>query len=48
MSECLAIGIVLLSLVYPYFKLDMEQDEIAKPCKSSKKLNELNDFAQFG
>ena len=48
MLESLLIVIVLLSLVYPYFRLDMEQDEIAKPCRSSKKLNELNDFAQFG
>ena len=48
MSESSLIFIVLLSLLYPYFKLDIEQDEIAKPCRSSKKLNELNDFAPFG
>ena len=51
MLESLLIVIVLLSLVYPYFRLDMEQDEIAKPCRSSKKLNELKlrfNFAQFG
>ena len=48
MLESLLIVIVLLSLVHPYFRLDMEQDEIAKLCRSSKKLNELNDFAQFG
>jgi len=48
MSESLLIVIMLLSLVYPYSKLDIKQDEIAKPCRSSKKLNELNDFVPFG
>ena len=31
MSESSVIVIVLPSLVYPYFKLGIEQDEICKP-----------------
>ena len=31
MSESSVIAIVLPSLVYPYFKLGIEQDEICKP-----------------
>ena len=47
MSESSVIVIVLPSLVYPYFKIDIEQDEICKPLLSSKKLSEFNDFAPF-
>ena len=42
MSESLLRVIVSPSLVYLYFELDIEQDEIRKtPGSSSKKLNEL-------
>ena len=35
------------ALVYPYFELNIEQDEIHKASLISKKVNELNDFALF-
>ena len=40
---------VLLSLVYPYSKLDIEQDEIRKAwfVNQGTKLNELKGFAAF-
>ena len=40
---------VLLSLVYPYSKLDIEQDEIREAwfVNRGRKLNELKDFAAF-
>ena len=40
---------VLLSLVYPYSKLDIEQDEIRKTwfVNRGRKLNELKHFAAF-
>ena len=49
MSECSLRVIVLLSLVYPYSKLDVEQDEIRKAwfVNRGRKLNELKDFAAF-
>ena len=49
MSECSLRVIVLLSLVYPYSKLDIEQDEIHKAwfVNRGRKLNELKDFAAF-
>ena len=49
MSECSLRVIVLLSLVYPYSKLDIEQDEIRKAwfVNRGRKLNELKDFAAF-
>ena len=49
MSECSLRVIVLLSLVYPYSKLDSEQDEIRKAwfVNRGRKLNELKDFAAF-
>ena len=45
----LAQGHVLPSLVYPYSKLDIEQDEIRKAwfVNQGRKLNELKDFASF-
>ena len=48
-SECSLRVIVLLSLVYPYSKLDIEQDEIRKAwfVNRGRKLNELKDFAAF-
>ena len=50
-SEC-SLGLfnaVLLSLVYPYSKLDIEQDEIRKAwfVNQGTKLNELKGFAAF-
>ena len=36
---------LLSSLAYPYFELN--KIEYANPCKNSKKLNKLNDFAPF-
>ena len=49
MSECSLRVIVLLSLVYPYAKLDIEQDEIRKAwfVNRGRKLNELKDFTAF-
>ena len=49
MSECSLRVIVLLSLVYPYSKLDIEQDEIRKAwfVNRGRKLNDLKDFAAF-
>ena len=49
MSECSLRVIVLLSLVYPYSILDIEQDEIRKAwfVNRGRKLNELKDFAAF-
>ena len=49
MSECSLRVIVLLSLVYPYSKLDIEQDEIRKAwfVNQGTKLNELKGFAAF-
>ena len=48
MSESLLRVIVLPSfIVYPYFELDIDQVEIRKVFQSSKRLNELNDFASF-
>ena len=49
MSESSLRVIVLLSLVYPYSKLDIEQDEIRKAwfVNRGRKLNELKDFAAF-
>ena len=49
MSECSLRVIVLLSLVYPYSKLDIEQDEIREAwfVNRGRKLNELKDFAAF-
>ena len=46
MSESSLWVIVLPSLVYPSFELDIEQDEIRKALLS-KKLNELNDLEFF-
>ena len=46
MSESSLRVIVLPSLVYPYFDTEpLNKMENAKPCWSSKKLNELNAFA---
>ena len=49
MSECSLRVIELLSLVYPYSKLDIEQDEICKAWFVNRrtKLNELKGFAAF-
>ena len=49
MSECSLRVIVLPSLVYPYSKLDIEQDEIRKAwfVNQGTKLNELKGFAAF-
>ena len=49
MSECSLRVIVLLSLVYPYARLDIEQDEIRKAwfVNRGRKLNELKDFTAF-
>ena len=38
-------GLFLSLLVYPHLELDIERDEICKALLISKKLNELNDFA---
>ena len=47
MSESSLIVIVLPSLVYPYFKLDIEKMKYAKSRQSIKIMNELIDFAPF-
>jgi len=49
MSDPRSRIIVLPSLVYPYSKLDIEQDEIRKAyfVNPGRKLNELNGFAVF-
>ena len=49
MSDCSLRVIVLPSLVYPYSKLDIEQDEIGKSLfvNRGRKLNEWKDFAAF-
>ena len=47
MSEYSLRIIVLPSLVYPCFELDIEQDEIRIALLIKKKLNETNHYACF-
>ena len=44
MSESSVIVIVLPSLVYPYFKLDIEQDEIYKPLLIKQETEWIDNF----
>ena len=45
MSESSFSVIVLSSLAYPYFELDIEQDILCDPLLISQKTEKLNDFA---
>ena len=47
MSESSIKVIVLPSLVYPYFKLDIEQGEIHIALKIKRETKWMNDFAPF-
>ena len=47
MSESSVIVIVFPSLVYPYFKLDIEQDEIYKPLLIKQEAEWIEWFCTF-
>ena len=47
MSESLLIVIVLSSLVYPYFKLDVEQDEMRQALLIKQESDWIERFCSF-